>query len=133
MNIKDIPNDKEAYKGKSDIRKKLYVTKEDGSYTSIPSDGWEVENFATRQAWDAVESELEAIKQKVLEGELSPIAYYMHKCLMELPVLARHVGKWKWQVKRHMKPAVFSKLNKTVLAKYAKAFNINPADFYTLH
>lgn len=124
MNIQDAPNDKENYKGKSEIRKKLYVTNDDGSYTSVTSDGWEVENFATTQAWHAVEDDIEAIKQRVLKGELSPIAYHMHKCLMELPVLARHVGKWQWQVKKHMRPDVYKKLDTSILEKYAHAFNI---------
>lgn len=132
MHIKDAPNDKENYKGKSDIRKKLYVTDDKGSYTSITSEGWEVENFATKQAWDAVEEDIDLIRQKVIAGELSPIAYHMHRCLMELPVLARHVGKWKWQVKRHLKPDVYKKLSRNLLEKYAIAFNIKVEELNNL-
>jgi hypothetical protein len=124
MNIKDVPNDKESFKGKSDMRKLVYAINDDGTYTNVNSDGWEVENLATRQAWDAVEEELKDIIAQVKAGQLSPIAYYMHKCLMELPVLARYVGKFRWQVKRHFKPSIFAFLSQKTLERYASVFNI---------
>ncbi len=125
MNIKDVPNDKENFKGKSDMRKLVYATKDDGSYTNVNSDGWEVENMATRQAWDAVEEELKEVVQQVKAGQSSPVAYYMHKCLMELPILAKYVGKWQWQVKRHFKPTIFASLDAKMLERYASVFNIS--------
>lgn len=125
MNLKDVPNDKEDFKGRSELRKIVYATDENGSYTTANSDGWEVENSATRQAWDHVEAELAAIREKVLAGELSPISYYMNKCLMELPVLARYMGKWKWQIKRHFRPRHFKKLSSATIAKYCSVFHIS--------
>lgn len=125
MNIKDVPNDKENFKGKSDMRKLVYATKDDGSYTNVNSEGWEVENMAIRQAWDAVEEELKEVVQQVKAGQLSPVAYYMHKCLMELPILAKYAGKWQWQVKRHFKPAIFASLDAKMLERYASVFNIS--------
>ena len=125
MNIKDVPNDKENFKGKSDMRKLVYATKDDGSYTNVNSEGWEVENMATRQAWDAVEEELKEVVQQVKAGRLSPVAYYMHKCLMELPILAKYVDKWQWQVKRHFKPDIFASLDAKMLERYASVFNIS--------
>jgi len=124
MNIRDVPNDKESFKGKSDMRKLVYATRDDGSYTQVNSEGWEVENMATRQAWDAVEEELNNIRERVRRRELSPVAYHMHRSLMELPVLARYMRKWKWQVKRHFRPAVFEKLDAATLERYASVFNI---------
>ncbi len=124
MKANEVPQDKENFKGKSDIHKLMYATNEDGSYTQVNSEGWEVENMATRQAWEAVLEELNEIEDKVKKGELSPIAYFMHKSLMELPILARHMGKWKWQVKRHFKPDAFRKLDEDILSRYARVFNI---------
>ena len=43
---------------------------------------------------------------------------------MDLPLLAKYVGKWQWQVKRHMKPSVFYKLDTAILQRYADTFNI---------
>lgn len=125
MKANEVPQDKEDFKGKSNIHKLMYATNEDGSYTQVNSEGWEVENMATRQAWEAVLEELNEVEAKVKKGELSPIAYYMHKSLMELPILARHMGKWKWQVKRHLQPEGFRKLDNDTLARYARVFNIS--------
>lgn len=124
MKINEVPQDKEAFKGKSEVHKLIYATNEDGSYTSVNSEGWEVENLATIQAWEAVLEDIKVIEQQVQSGKISPIAYFMHKSLMELPVLAKYVGKWKWQVKRHFKPEVFARLDDNILNQYAKVFNI---------
>jgi hypothetical protein len=43
---------------------------------------------------------------------------------MDEALLAKYVGKWKFTVKRHMKPTVFSKLSDKVLEQYATVFNI---------
>jgi hypothetical protein len=43
---------------------------------------------------------------------------------MDVALLASYAGKWQWQVKRHMKPDVFKKLDTKVLAGYAAIFNI---------
>lgn len=128
MNIKEVPNDKEDFKGKSDISKLVYATREDGSYTSVNSEGWEVENMATRQAWEAALDELKLIEAQVNAGLLSPIPYFMHKNLMELSVLARYVHKWKWQVKRHFKPRIFQSLDQKMLEQYSKVFNISVSE-----
>ena len=125
MKINEVPQDKEEFKGKSDLQKLIYATKEDGSYTSINSQGWEVENLATTQAWEAILEDLKETEQKVKAGELSPIAYFMQKSLMELPVLARYMGKWQWQIKKHFKPEVFRKLDDETLNKYCRVFNIS--------
>lgn len=127
MKIEETPHDQEDFKGKSTLKKVLYVTQNDGSYTKINSEGWDVENMATRQAWDAVAEDLAETEKKVKEGILSPIAYYMQKSLMELSVLAKYMKKWKWQIKQHFKPEVFNKLKEKTLAEYAKVFDINIA------
>lgn len=125
MKINEVPQDREDFKGKSEVRKLMYATREDGSYASVNSEGWEVENLATRQAWEAAIEDLAAVERDVRAGKLSPIPYFMQKCLMELPVLARHMGKWQWQIKRHFKPAVFAKLPQPILEKYSKVFRIS--------
>ena len=55
---------------------------------------------------------------------LSPIPYFMQKNLMDIALLARYIGKWQWQVKRHFKTSVFKKLDNGVLDKYATIFNV---------
>ena len=63
-------------------------------------------------------------EKKVRAGEASPILFFMELKLMDLNVLAGYSGFWTWQIKRHMKPAVFQKLSTKQLNKYAAAFEI---------
>jgi hypothetical protein len=48
----------------------------------------------------------------------------MERTLLDLPLLASKVGKFQWQVKRHMKPAVFKTLSTGLLGRYAAIFSI---------
>lgn len=125
MKINEVPQDSKDFKGGEKLKKLVYAVDKEGKYTGVNSAGWEAENFATKQAWDAVDDALAETKKKVEQGELSPVAYYMEKCLMDLPLLAKYVGKWKWQVKKHFKPSVFNKLDDKLKAKYAEVFNIS--------
>ena len=78
-----------------------------------------------KQSWDAAEQRLEEVKQLVLIGKASPVAYYMEKILMEVPMLAAYMEISKWRVKRHMKPGVFKKIKPEILARYADIFEIS--------
>lgn len=105
----------------------FYAVDDSGKYTTATSVGWEPENIAMSQAWEEINEKVEQTRKDVLAGKLSPIAYHMEKSLLTLPQLAAYVNKWQWQVKRHMKPAVFKKLSAAMIAKYAAIFSI-PAE-----
>jgi len=77
-----------------------------------------------KQSWDAAEQRLEEVKQQVIAGLSSPIAYYMEKILMEVPMLAAYMELPKWRVRRHLKSKVFKKLKPVILTKYAAIFGI---------
>ena len=77
-----------------------------------------------KQSWDAAEERLEQMKQLVVIGKASPIAYYMEKILMQVPMLAAYMEMPKWRVKRHLKYKVFKKLKPEILVKYAEIFGI---------
>jgi hypothetical protein len=77
-----------------------------------------------KQSWDFAEERLEGVKQQVIAGKLSPIAYHMERILMEVPMLSAYMEIGKWRVRRHLKPSVFSKLKPHTLAKYAAVFDI---------
>lgn len=124
MKINEVPQDNEAFKGKSEVHKLVYATREDGSYTSVNSEGWEAEHIATTQAWEAALEDLKETEALVKSGKLSPVPYFMQKSLMELPVLAKYMGKWKWQIKRHFKPEIFAGLDEKILSRYSKVFHI---------
>ena len=77
-----------------------------------------------KQSWDAAAQRLEDVRQLVVIDKLSPIAYYMEKILMEVPMLAAYMELPKWRVRRHMKQRVFKKLKPELLKKYASVFEI---------
>lgn len=124
MNVNEVPQDPLEYKDKDKVRKLMYAVGKDGKYIGVGSVGWEAENTATRQAWEAIEDELKETEQKVKEGTISPLAYFMQKQLMDISLLAKYAGKWEWQVKRHMNPDTFKRLSNRRLQKYADIFEI---------
>ncbi len=125
MQLDEVPQEGLHYKDRDKLRKLMYATDGQGHYTGVPSAGWEAENIATQSAWDEVNDSLEEAALAVKNGELSPIAYFMHKCLMDETILARYVGKWRRTVRRHMKPSHFKKLSQATLEKYAAVFGIS--------
>lgn len=125
MNINEVPQDPKNFKEGEKLHKLVYALDNNGQYVGVNSAGWEAENFAMKQAWDAVEEALTDTEAKVRAGSVSPIAYFMQKNLMDVSLLAKYVGKWKWQVQRHMRPAIFKKLPSSLLQQYANVFNIS--------
>lgn len=78
-----------------------------------------------KQSWDVASERLEAVKQSVIAGRQSPIAYHMERILMEIPMLAAYMDIGKWRVRRHLKPGIFKTLKPETLAKYAAIFDIS--------
>jgi hypothetical protein len=124
MNVNEVPQDPKNFKEGGKMRKLVYAVDIEGNYTGVNSVGWDAENEALKQAWDAVDETLADTEEKVRNGKLSPIAYFMQKNLMDVSLLCRYIGKWKWQVRRHMKPGVFKKLDAKLLQAYAGIFNV---------
>lgn len=123
MKSKDVPQD-DANMMQGKFREPVYSLDKDGNYTTVKSVGWDPKNEVMQEAWDVVNEKTEEVKQKVISGELSPIAYYLEKNLMDVSLLANYMGLWKWTVKKHLKPKKFKNLNDEVLNKYAKVFDI---------
>ncbi len=124
MKENDVPQD-DANMLDGKFREPCYVLDEDGKYTTVRSVGWDPKNVIMQDAWDAVHERVAEIKERVEDGELSPIAYYMEKQLMDLSVLAGYTGFFRWTVKRHLKMKYFLKLNDEKLQKYANTFDMD--------
>jgi hypothetical protein len=125
MKKEEIPQDEGALTKVT--RELTYAVDESGKYTTELSAGWEVKAKALDVAWDDVEKRIADAKEKVIKGEASPLLYYMEFKLMDPGIVASYTGFWKWQVKRHLKPAVFKKLSDKKLQAYAAIFEI-PVD-----
>lgn len=123
MKKEEVPqDDANMLEGRFKVVK--YATEKDGSYTKVQTVGWEPENIVLQQAWEDIHQKVEEIKQQVLSGKLSPIAYYMEKQMMDFSMVCGYTGFWKWTIKRHLNPKRFAKLSDHDLQKYAHAFNI---------
>ncbi len=120
MKKNEIPHDLGAL-GK--ITKEVcYAVDESGKYTTELSEGWEIKAKALDVAWSDVEVRINQARQKVINGEASPLLYLMELKLMDIPIVSAYTGFWKWQVKNHMKLSAFRKLSDKKLQKYAEVF-----------
>ncbi len=123
MDINEVPQEPLQFKGRDSLNKLMYAVDQNGNYTGVKSAGWMPEHIAMKQAWESVDAEIRETCEKIQAGELSPLAYFMQKNLMDLALLARYMGKWKWQVRRHLKPGPFKRLKKATLEHYASVLN----------
>lgn len=123
MKKKEVPQDDEGLmEGK--MKDLCYAVDENGKYVQVFSTGWEPKNAAMKQAWEEIQEKVEQTRQNVLEGKVSPIAFYMEKNIMNPALLAQYLEMPKRKVKKHMKPEVFRKLDRKILEKYAETFGI---------
>lgn len=126
MKKNEIPQDDGAL---GRIAKEVtYVVDEDGTYVTGQSTGWSVKSEALDTAWNEVNEKVTLAKQKVLNGEASPLLYFMESKIMDVGILSSYTGFWKWTIKRHLKPSVFSKLPDHTLQKYAALFEVSMAE-----
>ena len=131
MKKENVPQDLSAL-GK--ITKEVcYATDESGKYTTQLSQGWDVKINALDVTWSDIQQKINAARERVLHNEVSPILFFMEKNVMNIGILSSYTGFFKWQIKRHLKPAVFKKLSHKKLNKYAEVFNITIDELKTLN
>lgn len=131
MKKSDIPQDPSVLD--KFTKEVCYAVDETGKYTTELSRGWEIKASALGVAWEDIENRAAEAKSKVEKGLASPILYFMELRLMDLQTLAGYTGFWQWTIKRHFKPAVFSKLSEKRLARYAEVFEISISDLKNMN
>lgn len=126
MEEKDLPQDNCAtYAGHQKV---MYATR-NGHYVKAVSTGWQDEAFATEQAVGNLRAQADAARAAVAAGTHSPLYYCMHAFRHDEVSLAQAVGLFRWQVRRHFRPAVFARLSDKMLARYAQALQLDVAAF----
>jgi len=122
MKKEEVPQDKSFLTG---ITKEVcYAKNDNGSYEPALSSGWHVKHDALNVSWSNINNEVDKAYQSVKNGERSPIYFFMLKNLMDIGLLSSYTGFWRFTIKRHCKPHIFSKLKERTLEKYAKVFDI---------
>lgn len=124
MKTDQIPQDDSSL-SKKDLKELCYAVDENGNYTTALSSGWEPKSVALNGSIQLIQQRVQNARQMVANGQASPIVYFMEKNKMDLSILSSYVSMWKWRVKRHCKPSVFTKLNDKILKKYADVFDIS--------
>lgn len=123
MNKDQVTQDKNKFLN-NNFKSIVYALDKDGNYTKVASMGWEPENLALKQAWDSINEDIEKAKNRVIAGELSPIAYYMAKFQYKVKRLANLAGLPKRKVRRHLNHREFAKIDQKSLEIYANVFQI---------
>ena len=113
-------------------REICYAVDPEGKYKLSSSAGWDAKNIVNDQAWDAIIRETASVHRRVLNGELSPIAYYQAKNQMDLGLLAQYVSLSRWRVWRHRRNSVFLKLPDRILVKYCEVFGLTLNELRTV-
>lgn len=130
MNIEDVPQEGNATL--AGVRKAVYARGDNGQLVAVASQGWEVEEIVTLQAVDALKEQASAALARARQGLSSPLEFWMYNKRMDPLVLAQSTGFWQWSVRRHLQPKRFAGLSQKVLAVYADALGISPAQLKTL-
>ena len=131
MKSKDVPQD-DANMMEGKWKDPIYTVDENGKYTTSYSLGWDVKNAVMQQAWDNINEKIDLARQTIRDGEASPLIYFIEKNIMDVGLLAKYMGIWKWKVKKHMKPKHFNNLKEEELKKYAEIFNVTVEELIDL-
>jgi len=123
MKISEVPQDE--IKTLQGVKKALYVVDDQGHYTRATTSGWEAEEIVLNQVIEDFDEKAGQAAARVRNNETSPIEYFMYRKWMDTLTLAQAMGLYRWQVKRHLKPAVFKKLDDKTLSEYARIFGIS--------
>ena len=124
MKKEEVPQDESCFSDTS-MKEVIYAVDKNGKYGKSLSSGWEAKTIALNKSLDLIEEQVQETIQRIKQGELSPIAYYMELHRMDVMVLSSYVGLWKWKVKKHLKAKYFKKLSKKTLKKYTETFEIS--------
>lgn len=125
MKINEVPQDDAGFLKEGKVRDVCYATDEEGKYTQILSLGWDPKNEAIRQAWSHIHAKAEAVRQKVLNGKLSPLAFHMERCIMTSSLLSQYTGFSRYKVWKDRRPKAFKNLKADEMAAYAEALNMD--------
>ena len=86
---------------------------------------WKKNLDACKMSMENNIQELEPIRNQVLEGKLSPLAYHIEVRIFNVGLLSSYTGIPKRHIKKHLKPENFNQLDDEKLKKYATALGIS--------
>ena len=109
-----------------------YALNDEGWFEIVSSRGWDAINDAYGEKMAYMAGALQRARERVERGEKSPLYYQLEYRQFTPGLLAKYLGMWTFQVRRHLKPAVFAKLKPEQLKPYADFFHITVDDLKVL-
>lgn len=123
MKTTEVPQDAALLEQHREV---TYAVDEQGRYVLVPSAGWDPANLANRQAWKHIADQIQEALTAVQSGQASPLLFHMRRHQMDVSLLASYTGLFRWQVRRHLRPAPWKKLSSKVKERYARLFGMAP-------
>ncbi|MDR1667175.1 MAG: hypothetical protein LBS03_05730 [Bacteroidales bacterium] len=124
MKVEEVPQDG-GYLKNTHLRDIYYALDDEGNYRQVASIGWEPKNDALNLTWDLIAEDAEAVRQDVLAGKKSPLAYHMAVRLFSVGLLASYSGISKKNIRKHLQAKAFEQIDEAVLAKYAETMHMS--------
>jgi hypothetical protein len=124
MRERDVPQEGNATL--AGHRKAVYAVADDGKVRLVASRGWEVEEIVTRQAIEDLERLAREALERCRAGLTSPLEYHMYRARMDVSLLSQTTGVWRWRIRRHFRPQVFTRLSPALRQRYADALGVSP-------
>jgi len=106
-----------------------YVEKEDQQYGPIVSGSYLSKNFLD-DYWLKQKNLESSLRNKVIEGQISLIEYYMTLQELSIADLASRVNIRRAKLKKYLKPQFFNKISLPLLSKFAEVFDIPVANLF---
>lgn len=130
MDVRDVPQEGNRTLGSH--RKALYAKDASGKMVIVSSIGSEVDETVTLQAIHRMDALTNDARARGMAGRTSPLEYWMCARRMDVALLSQISGFWQWRIRRHFDPQRFNRLSPDLLARYAEALGLSPAQLQTL-
>jgi len=89
---------------------------------------WEINLDACEMVMANHFEEIEPVRNQILAGKLSPLAYHIESKFFTVSLLSSYTGISKRHIKKHLQPEDFNQLDEVTLTKYATALGISVED-----
>ncbi|MDR0295460.1 MAG: hypothetical protein LBH91_04625 [Prevotellaceae bacterium] len=93
---------------------------------------WEKKVIAFSMEMENHLQEIEPIRNQVLAGQLSPLAYHIEAKIFNIKLLSSYTGISKRHIKKHLIPKNFNQLDEETLKKYAATLGISVEELKTV-
>ncbi|MEI6435125.1 MAG: hypothetical protein WCP32_09790 [Bacteroidota bacterium] len=121
--------EKEGYVDYPEQQVIIYVEKEDGNYGPIQTGSYLSANYMDDYTLKRRNLEAE-LRDQLTKGRISIVKYFMVLEDLTLFELAARAGIRKSRVKKHLDPVNFGGVSADEIIRYARVFNIVPANLF---